>query len=331
MHYRYYVGIDVSKETLDLAVLSSTGVEELKISNCPKAVSKQLKSLVKAKAIVLEETLFCMEPTGHYSNLPVTALLSLNLAVWVANPLDIKNSIGLQRGKSDRIDARRIAEYAMRFKDKARLVQPSEIEAQEIKQLLTQRERLVADRAKYIGQIGDFKGMLSKRIYGLINKANLQIIEAYDKAIKELEKQMDALINAIPELKQQYELLQSITGIGKVLAQTLIAYTNGFERFENPRALACHAGVAPFQYTSGTSVRSRNRVSHRANKRLKCLLHLAALSSIRLKGEIREYYLRKVAEGKSKMSVLNAVRNKIIYRVFAVMKRKTPFIPLELS
>lgn len=331
MNYQYYVGIDVSKETLDVVVVSSTGLQEFKISNCPKAIKQLLKSWQKTKSVDAPNTLFCLEPTGHYSNVTITTLLSLSLDVWVANPTDIKNSIGLQRGKNDRIDARRIAEYAMRFKDKVRLVQPSEIETQEIRQLLTQRERLVADRAKYIGQINDFKGTLSKQVYAIISKANRQVITAYDKAIREVEKQMEALIHAIPELEEQYKLLQTVSGVGKVLAQTLIAYTSGFDRFDTPRAFACHAGVAPFEYTSGSSVRSRNKVSHRANERLKCLLHLAALSSIRFNGELREYYLRKVEEGKSKMSVLNAIRNKIIYRIFAVIKRKTPFVPLEMS
>ena len=83
----------------------------------------------------------------------------------------------------------------------------------------------------------------------------------------------------------------------------------------------CHAGVAPFEYRSGTSVRGRTRVSQHARKRLKSLFHLAAMSAIRIKGELQDYYQRKVAEGKNKMLVLNAVRNKLIHRVCAVVRR----------
>jgi len=92
-------------------------------------------------------------------------------------------------------------------------------------------------------------------------------------------------------------------------------------------ASCCHAGVAPFQYTSGSSVHSKNRVSHKADKSIKSLLHMASLSvaTIKKDGELREFYLRKVAEGKNKMSVLNAIRKKLILRMFAVIKENKKY------
>lgn len=306
-------------------------MQQFVMENNLSSLKRIWKRWIKEKALEAKATLFCLEPTGHYSNIPVAILLELNLPVWLANPLDIRQSIGLQRGKNDQVDALRIAQYAYRFSDKARLVQQNHVDRQQLKQLLSQRELLVGDRAKYATQISDFKGCLGEQAYKAIKKNNQRIVKELDKAIEQTEKQLQQMIDAIPELKEQYELLQTITGVGKVLAQTLIAVTNGFDRFDNPRALACHAGVAPFKYVSGSSVRSKNRVSHRANKRLKSLLHLAALSSIRVKGDLKSYYERKVAEGKSKMSVLNAVRNKIIHRIFAVIKRKSPYVFLEMS
>ncbi|WP_460952446.1 transposase [Spirosoma daeguense] len=93
----------------------------------------------------------------------------------------------------------------------------------------------------------------------------------------------------------------------------------------DPKQMACHAGVAPFEYRSGTSVRGKTRVSHQARKRLKALFHLGAMSCIRKEGELRTYYQRKVAEGKNKMLVLNAIRNKLIHRVYAVVRRKEKY------
>jgi len=84
--------------------------------------------------------------------------------------------------------------------------------------------------------------------------------------------------------------------------------------------MACYAGVAPFEHRSGTSVRSRTRVSHLANKPLKSLLHMAALSAMQYNKDLQAYYERKVAEGKSKMLVINAVRNKLITRIFACIR-----------
>ena len=94
---------------------------------------------------------------------------------------------------------------------------------------------------------------------------------------------------------------------------------------DEAKQLACYCGVAPFSHTSGTSVHGRNGTSNFANMGLKSTLHLAALSSIRYVPELKTYYQRKVAEGKSKMSVINAVRNKLLQRVLAVVKRGTPY------
>lgn len=323
MNYIQFVGLDVSKATLDVAVVGSTGnVEQSQIiENNSRSLKFFLKGLVKDNAI----TLFCLEPTGHYSNIAVAVLLEMNLSVWVAHPTDIKNSIGLQRGKNDKIDAVRIAQYAYRFHDKARLMQAGEMDRQALQQLLTQRELLVKDRAKYIGQLNDYENRIAKNTYAVIAKLNQKIIRELDKAIDELESQLKERIMAIPEMKRQFELLQTIPGVGKVLAQTMVVFTNGFSRFDNARALACHAGIAPFEYCSGSSVRGKNRVSHKSNKRLKSLLHMAALAAVKPQGDFRTYYERKVAEGKNKMSVLNAIRNKIIHRIFAVLKRNTGY------
>ncbi|WP_246082180.1 IS110 family transposase [Spirosoma lacussanchae] len=101
--------------------------------------------------------------------------------------------------------------------------------------------------------------------------------------------------------------------------------TDEFKNFAEPKKLACHAGVAPFEHSSGSSIRGRSRVNQHARKRLKFLFHLAAMSAIRVKGELQTYYQRKVAEGKNKMSILNAVRNKLIHRICAVVKRKQKY------
>lgn len=328
----HFVGIDVSKETLDVVVVNSEGITEqqITIENTGNSLKRLWKGWDKRKTIPLEQTLFCLEPTGHYSNMTVAVLLEMKLAVWVATPSDIKNSIGMQRGKNDKIDATRIAQYAYRFNDKARLVQPNEMDRLELQQLLSQREMLIKDRGKYSAQVNDYEGRIGKEAYAVIRKVNRKIIGQLEKAIEEIEQKLEQMIADIPEMKQQYELLKTIPGVGKVVAQTLVIFTNGFTRYDSARALACHAGVAPFEYKSGSSVRGKNRVSHRSNKRLKSLLHMAALGAIKTKGELRNYYERKVAEGKNKMSVLNAIRNKIIHRVFAVLKRNTEY-RLELS
>lgn len=100
-----------------------------------------------------------------------------------------------------------------------------------------------------------------------------------------------------------------------------------FKDINCAKQFACYSGVAPYQYGSGTSIRGKTRVSHMANKTMKTLLHsMAALVATSCNAEIKIYYERKVAEGKNKMLVLNAVRNKLIHRIFACVKQNRLFI-----
>jgi len=105
-----------------------------------------------------------------------------------------------------------------------------------------------------------------------------------------------------------------VTGIGYVPGCTPIVRTYEFNSFYNAKKVACTAGIAPFEHTSGSSVRGKTRVSHRAHKDLRTALHLTAFGAVRSKGVAQEYDVREVAEWKNKMLVLNAVRNKLVHQ-----------------
>jgi transposase len=125
---------------------------------------------------------------------------------------------------------------------------------------------------------------------------------------------------------RQFELATSVPGVGPQTALYLIALTRCFAAFSSWRKLACYAGIAPFEYSSGSSVRGRTKVSHLANKKLKSLFNMAALSAKKLDPELRLYYERKKAEGKHVMSIMNALRCKVVARVFAAVNRNSPFV-----
>ena len=129
------------------------------------------------------------------------------------------------------------------------------------------------------------------------------------KQLQQVEAQIEAHIKACPELKTNMALLMSIPGVGRQTAMFMLIFTANFTRFEAPKKLASYAGVAPFAYESGTSVRGKTKVSRMAHMKLKHLLHMAALGAVRVKGELRQYFEQKVAQGKKKMSVYNAIRN----------------------
>jgi transposase len=128
----------------------------------------------------------------------------------------------------------------------------------------------------------------------------------------------------VKQLSSHINTLRNSQRTTTTAINTIVA-TRAFTKFNDPRKFACHAGVAPFNYSSGTSIRSKWKVSHRANKKLKKLFHMAALSAIQAPGELKDYYTRKTNEGKNKMTVINAIRAKIIHRIFAVIRNNQEY------
>lgn len=147
--------------------------------------------------------------------------------------------------------------------------------------------------------------------------------------IEKTENEIHRIINENEGLSGNYKLLLSIKGIGKVLSMYFITLSENFQKFDNPRKFACYAGIAPFEYSSGTSVKGKTRVHACANRQMKSLLNMAAMASIQLKGEYKTYYQRRLEEGENKMSTLNIIRNKLVFRAFAVVKRGTPYVDLS--
>jgi transposase len=197
---------------------------------------------------------------------------------------------------------------------------------QELQMLHATRDHLVRTRASMISAVKEYQQTCSLKKTHLVISARLQIIKSLSCEIAKLDKRMDAIVTSAPSLKNNAELLHSITGVGKVVALAVIIKTRNFTRFTSARKFACYCGTAPFENTSGSSIRGRTRISHLADKTVKRLLDLSAKSAIQYDKELREYYLKRTAAGKSKMSTINIVRSKILYRMFAVIKRQTPFI-----
>lgn len=325
---KHWIGIDVSKATLDVALLDEQGkvAAEERVANSDKGLRGIWKRWSKSHGLKKDACLICLEPTGHYSHLPLETLVDLGLPTWLAHPSDIIKSIGSTRGKNDRIDAIRIADYARRFHDKARLVTAGHLRTNRLKQLLAKRENLVRRKTMHHAQAKDLNKYVHEDLRGSFAEIDRDQVATLNKAIKCVEAMIKEAIAADPELQRKYELLLSVDGVGPVLAAHLLALTDGFLRFRTARELACHAGVAPFEYSSGSSIRGKARISKQAQPTLKYLLHMAAVGLTARKGELQDYWHRKVAEGKHKMSVLNAIRNKIIHRICAVIARGTPYL-----
>lgn len=318
---QHIIGADLSKKTIDL--FCHLIKKHIRIDNCLSGY-KELLKWIQQHQINASELMIVMEHTGLYSFCFEKFLQQHQISFTKVNALAIKRSIGLVRGKSDKIDARRIAEYGFEKRSKLIAEVPTSSELQRLRLLHSSRERLVKQRASLLNVLKEYSNIgLSKR--DSIMRSQIRIIQSLEKEISKMEVEMNDIIKSNPSLQQNHQLLQSIKGVGKVLATAAIIKTKNFTRFTNARKFACFCGTAPFENTSGTSIKGKTRVSHLADKHMKTLLDLSAKTAIQHDKELREYYLRRTADGKSKMSTINIVRNKILYRMFAVIKRQTPF------
>jgi len=183
------------------------------------------------------------------------------------------------------------------------------------------RQRLMLVYNQLAGPLAEQQNFVNPTLQKQLQKTCKASLTALEKDRKAIDAAMNQLIANDNQLKALFNLITSVPGIGMVTATEVIIATNELTTIPDAKKMACHAGVAPFNYQSGTSVRGRPGVSQHARKRLKSLFHLAAMSAIGVKGQLQDYYQRKVKEGKNKMLVLNAVRNKLIHRLYAVVKR----------
>ena len=322
MKVQEIIGVDLSKKTIDL-VYQGDG-SHFKINNAADGFKQLLLWLGQLK-IELSKTMIIMEHTGLYSFKFEYFLHQQSICFVKVNALAIKRSMGMVRGKNDKVDAKRIAAYGYEKRHTLKADTPVDDTMKRLQMLHSTRERLVKQRAGLLCSIKEYRHTGIKEA-DLILKSQVQVVHCFDQQIGALDMEIKTVLHQQEPLKRNLELLQSIKGIGKVVATATIIKTNNFTRFANARKFACFCGTAPFEHASGTSIKSKPRVSHLADKQMKTLLDLAAKSAIQYDKELRSFYQRRLEMGKSKMSTINIVRNKILYRMFAVIKRQTPFI-----
>lgn len=257
-----------------------------------------------------------MEHTGIYNKILVESLYKKSFKIWIEMSYRIIRSSGIQRGKNDKIDSERIARYAMKNIDDAKLFKGDNKILEKIQALLGQRELMIAHKTAMNVRTKELKAF-DPEIHKILHKNDKAIIKEYEKALEKIEEQLIFLLKQDSEIENLYHNITSIPGVGKVTALFLICFTNGCTTFNSPRQLASYCGVVPFEHTSEKSIRGKPRVHYMANKKLKKLLHLCAISSIQYNSDMKAYFVKKVQEGKNKMLVINNVRNKLIHRICA--------------
>ncbi|WP_171037121.1 IS110 family transposase [Maribacter algarum] len=325
---KYFIGVDISKTVLDLALLREGDYDsftELKTKNSIDGFNGIMEWIQK-EGVQLRDCAFCMEHTGTYGLLFYAWLAQIKILFCVESGLHIKRSLGMTRGKNDAVDARRIADYLATHRAKLKPFEMPSPLLVKIKQLLTYREQMVRIRTSLKNSLKSHEQY--RTISGLDNIV-AQIkeqIDRQDQIIIGIKQQITDIIESDQELRKNYRLMASVKGIGLIIGAFMLVSTNNFTSFDNGRKYACYAGIAPFEFTSGTSIRGKTRTSKFGNKIIKTLLNNGANSAIRYDKQIKKYYERKRGEGKDHKVIVNAVCCKLVNRIFAVIRRQSPFV-----
>jgi transposase len=324
----YSVGIDIASKELVLSAIEKPGQPELislKVENSISGMKLMLKELRKAK-ISPADCWFCFEHTGNYGLLLSCFLQQNNITFTSVAALEIKQSQGVKREKTDAADAHSIAVYAAVNRHKLKPSKLLEESLLTIKELLSYRDQVVRIRTQLKNSHKS-----RKFVKGLIDNAWIladikKQITSLDSKVEKIEEALRLQIAKNKDLQMNFTLAKSVKGVGTIIAAFLLVHTNNFTAFNNSRQFNSYAGVAPFKHESGSSIRGKTRVSNYSNKQMKTLLYNAANSAVVHDPELRSYYKRKREENKPHLSVINAVAAKIIGRTFAVVKRGTPYV-----
>jgi len=324
--YTYFIGVDISRNELDFAVCQeNTFLFHAEIKNEKDAILEFVGRLKAIPAFKLFKAVFCMENTGFYGNHLLHVLVKIKASIVNEHPLKIKNSIRMARGKDDKTDAIRIAEYAWKNRTELELWSPKRAVINELAELMALRSRLLNVAMVLKTPQKEKKAFMNTKVYSKMAGICEASIDAISTDLMNLEQVIKNVISGDENLSKLMKIITSVPYIGFVTGTYILIYTNEYKDITDPKKFACYAGIAPFPKESGLLVR-RRRLSSMANKRMKSLLHICAAAAATRNAELNVYYKRKLEEGKPKLAVINAVRYKLVLRVFACLKQDRLFI-----
>jgi transposase len=326
----YYVGIDVASATFTSAAGALVDqrwritVKPSRFDNHYDSFAQYLHWLQRHQ-LLPTNTVICMEATGVYNELLAHFLVANGYRLAIQPPLAVKRAFAPVGHKSDPVDSAQVSEYAYRFFDQLSFWQPRAEILEQIKVLLTVREQFVAQVTAHTNAL---QALQRKKVRTpLAEQAHTEAKVYLRQQIQALEDEIRRLIDQDPAYKQFIALLLTIPGVGLLLASHLLVVFETALRPPTAKQLAAYVGYCPYERTSGTSIRAPSTSRHYGPPGLRKLLYLAALSLRTHNAHFRQYFERKVAEGKPKRLVLNNIANKLLKIICAVQRSSTPFIP----
>jgi len=325
MEYTSIVGIDCGKDSFALALRSPGSAHPLfckSFSNSTQGIKAALRFVISHEAD-LRKTCFCIEKVGVYAEKLCYQLHLKGLSVYLADPGQVHHSIVDTGYKTDRIDSIRIAEYAVRYFDRLTCFEPKKPVIERIQALLKVRQLAMGQRTQYKNQRATFSKKWNHTSEAL--QVISEMIEALTKKITQLEKSMDQLISSEPRLAEGSHLLETLPGVGKVTAIAMLTYTEGFKNIPKYRRAASHLGIAPKPFESGSSIYRAPRSRRQGPSMMRHLLHMSAKSTLRHPSESKQYYDRKLKEGKPSKVAMNNLCNRQLKLMLAILRNWTPY------
>ena len=312
-----FLGIDVGKDRLDLALLDHEQRTHAKSVRNDAAGHQALLRWLGRFTDDLGRVHACLEASGGYEDDAAAALVAAGLLVSVVNPRRTAAyaSVQLRRSKSDRADAALLARFCQR--ERPQPWRPPSEEARELRRLTRALDALKRDRDRTRNRHG--------RSEGAARQALSAVLTAYAEQVAALEQAIEAHLAAHPELARQRDLLVSIPGVGAQTAAVVMAELGDAEAFGSARAVAAYAGLVPRRHESGSSVRRRPRLSKVGSARLRRALYFPAISAMRHNEAVRVFAERLLGRGKAKMAVVGASMRKLVQICYGVLKSGRPF------
>jgi len=310
------IGIDVSKQTLDVSIYDGSKHEQYRVRN--KFADFESKILSKLSNKNMDDLLFVLENTGTYHLKLANGLYERGYEISVENPFKVKkySEMLLCRSKTDAVDAKIIAEFG--YNIELNRYEPKSKEMSEIDQCL----KAIEDFHKTISQMtSQIESLQNNPIISEVVLSNyeMSIKELKDK-IKELESEIERIIKS--HYLSEYKLLLGIPGVGKRLAAGVISvFGDRIGKFSNAKKMSSYLGLNPSIKESGTSVRGRGSIAKRGNRYLRKLLYMASLSAKKYNKSCKELYERLLSKGKAKKLALIAVAHKLLRQIYAILLR----------
>jgi transposase len=316
------LGIDISKAKFDVALIKAGGerVKSKVFANTPTGF-EQLQQWLTSQNVTQIHS--CMEATSTYGDALARFLFEQGYRVSIVNPSRPKafGRSELSRTKTDRTDAKTIARFCAALTPA--LWTPPLIEIEQLQAL--------------VHRLNNLQGMQQQE-RNRLETADTIVVEAIKTHIEFLNQQIVATQALIsdhfdqhPHLKTQRDLITSIPGIAAATAAAILAEIRDLSAFENADQLAAFAGLTPSEFSSGSSVHGKPRLSKIGNRNLRKVLYMPALVARRYNPLIRTFCERLLAKGKSKMATIGAAMHKLLRMVFGVLKSGQPFDPDFLS